>query len=69
MVKMNFINFMKDHPIKHNFDWKYLTLSSSFLLGVCIYITYQIKKCVYIYVCLYNKKKHVYICVCGELSW
>ena len=35
------------------------------LLGVCIYITYQIKKCVYIYVCKYNKKVRacVYICV------
>ena len=36
-----------------------------FLLGVCIYITYQIKKCVCIYVCIYiiKKKMCVYICV------
>ena len=30
-----------------------------FLLGVCIYITYQIKKCVYICMC-------VCVCVCGS---
>ena len=30
-----------------------------FLLGVCIYITYQIKKCVYVCVC-------VCVCVCGS---
>ena len=30
------------------------------LFGMCIYITYQIKKCVY-----NLKKKNVYICVCG----
>ena len=31
-----------------------------FLLGVCIYITYQIKKCVYICMC-------VCVCVCVEV--
>ena len=32
-----------------------------FLLGVCIYITYQIKKCVYICMCVC-----VCVCVCGS---
>ena len=36
-------------------------LSSFCLLGVCIYITYQIKKCVYII----KKKACVYMCVWG----
>ena len=53
MVKMNFIL------------WKIATNiilienTMFFLFGVCIYITYQIKNCVYII------KKRVYICVCG----
>ena len=34
--------------IKHNFDWKYYTFFFFFVGCVCIYITYQIKKCVYI---------------------
>ena len=58
MVKMNFV--LWKITIKHNFDWKYEVL---FFFWVCIYITYQIKKCVYII-----KKKCVYMCMWGCLD-
>ena len=53
MIKMNFI--LWKITIKHNFDWKYYALFFFFLLGVCIYINYRIKKCV----CIIKK------CVCS----
>ena len=34
------------------------------LIGVCIYITYQIKKCVYNII----KKKRIYMCMWGCLN-
>ena len=47
--------------IKHSFDWKYLVLF--FFFGECIYITYQIKKCVYMCVYIIKKCVCIYICV------
>ena len=44
---------------------KILSFFFFFLLGVCIYITYQIKNCVCIYVCIYIIKKNVCIYMCG----
>ena len=53
IVKMNFI-YVRSPP---NIILIEITKFFLLLFGVCIYITYQIKKCIY------NKK--AYVCVCG----
>ena len=53
IVKMNFI-YVRSPP---NIILIEITKFFLLLFGVCMYITYQIKKCIY------NKK--AYVCVCG----